>query len=76
MCILKLICFVGIYYFSHCDKHISGPTEFEILQNLEEIVGLSLPLDKLKLSYMDVNTAKNFILNRVTFCQSRIDVSL
>lgn len=53
-----------------------GPTEFEILQNLEELVGLSLPLDKLKVSYTDVNTAKNFILNRVTICQSRIDVSL
>lgn len=52
---------------------MSGPTEFEILQNLEEIVGFSLPLDKLKLSYTDVNTAKNFILNRVTFCQSRVD---
>ena len=67
---------MGIYYFSHCDKHISGPTEFEILQNLDEIVRLSPPLDKLELSYTDVNTAMNVILNRVTFCQSCIDVSL
>lgn len=56
---------------------MSGRTEFEILQNLEEIVGLSVPLDKIfKLSYIDVNTAKNYILNCVTFCQSRIDLSL
>lgn len=55
---------------------MSGPTEPKILQHLEEIVELSLPLNKLKQSYTDVNTAKNFILNCVTFCQSRIDVSL
>lgn len=77
VCILQLIHFVGIsIIFPIVIKHISGPTEFEILQNLEEIVGFSLPLDKLKLSYTAVNTAKNFILNCVTFCQSRVDVSL
>ena len=67
-----LLC--GYLLFSHCDKHVSGPTEF--LKNLQEIVELFLPLDKLKLSYTDVNSAKNFILNHVTFCQSHIDVSL
>ena len=54
---------------------VSGPTEREILQNLEEIVELALPLDKFKKPYKDVNTAKNLILNRVTFCQARVDVS-
>ena len=33
-----------------------------------------LPLEKLKKAYTDINTAKNLILNRVTFCQSRVDV--
>ena len=54
---------------------VSGPTEREILQHLEEIVELALPLDKFKKPYKDVNTAKNLILNRVTFCQARVDVS-
>ena len=54
----------------------SGPTEFEILQNFEEIVELALPLDKFKKPYQDVNTSKNLLLNRVTFCQTRVDVRL
>ena len=53
----------------------SGPTELEILGHLEEIFELALPLDKFKKPYKDVNTAKNLILNRVTFCQTRSDVS-
>nr|XP_058952586.1 uncharacterized protein LOC131779985 [Pocillopora verrucosa] len=52
-----------------------GPTDQEILQHLEEIVELALPLDKFKKPYEDVNTAKNLILNRVTFYQARVDVS-
>lgn len=54
---------------------MSGPTDREILQHLEEIVELALPLDKFKKPYEDVNTAKNLILNRVTFYQARVDVS-
>lgn len=54
---------------------MSGPTDQEILQHLEEIVELALPLDKFKKPYEDVNTAKNLILNRVTFYQARVDVS-
>ena len=53
----------------------SGPTEQEILQHLEETVELALPLDKFKKPFEDVNTAKNLILNRVTFYQARVDVS-
>ncbi|CAH3036645.1 unnamed protein product [Pocillopora meandrina] len=47
---------------AHC------PTEFEILQHLEEIIELALPLDKFKKPYQEVNTAKNLIFNRVKFC--------
>ena len=53
-----------------------GPTEQEILNNIEDIVEQALPLDKLKKGYTDLNTSKNLILNRVTFCQSRVDVSM
>ena len=53
-----------------------GPTEQEILNNIEDIVEQALPLDKLKKGYTDLNTSKNLILNRVTLCQSRVDVSM
>ena len=53
-----------------------GPTEQEILNNIEDIVEQALLLDKLKKGYSDLNTSKNLILNRVTFCQSRVDVSM
>ena len=59
---------------STCHLFFSGPTELEILQNLDEIVEQALPLDKLKNASSDVNTAKNFVLTKVTFCQSRDDV--
>ena len=62
-------------YINVINSCVAGPTELEILTNLEEIAELSLPLDKLKRQYNDINTAKNLILNRVTFCQSRVDVS-
>jgi len=55
---------------------MSGPTEFEILQNFEEIVELALPLDKFKKLYQDVNASKNLVLHRVTVCQTRVDVRL
>lgn len=53
-----------------------GPTEQEILNNIEDIVEQALPLDKLKKGYADLNPSKNLILNRVTFCQSHVDVSM
>ena len=53
-----------------------APTEQEILNNIEDIVEQALPLDKLKKGYTDLNTSKNLILNRVTFCQSGVDVSM
>ncbi|XP_068699580.1 uncharacterized protein [Montipora foliosa] len=55
---------------------MSGPTELEILKDLDEFVEQALPLEKLKKAYTDINTAKNLILNRATFCQSRVDVSV
>ncbi|CAH3032064.1 unnamed protein product [Pocillopora meandrina] len=36
---------------------MSDPTDREILQHLEEIVELAIPLDKFKKPYEDVNTA-------------------
>ena len=53
----------------------TGPTELEILQNIEDVVHHALPVKKMKDAFSDLNTAKNLILNRVTFCQSRINVS-
>ena len=47
----------------------------QIIQNIEDIVHHALPVKKLKDAFSDLITAKNLILNRVTFCQSRIDVS-
>jgi len=35
-----------------------GPTEQEILNNIEDIVKQALPLDKLKKGYADLNTSK------------------
>ena len=51
-----------------------GPTERDILANLDEIVDHALPILKMKKAYSDLNTAKNMILNRFTFCHSRVDV--
>ena len=52
-----------------------GPTELAILHNIEDIVHHALPVKKVKDAFSDLNTAKNVILNRITFCQSRVDVS-
>lgn len=35
-----------------------GPTELEILNNIEDIVVQALPLEKLKKTYADLNTSK------------------
>ena len=76
VCILKLIYSVGTYYFLTVINTFQVQQNFKFIKNLQEIVEPFLPLDKLKLSYTDVNSAKNFILNHVTFCQSHTDVSL
>ena len=52
----------------------SGPTERNILANLDDVVEHSLPIEKTKKTYSDLNTAKNMILNRITFCHSRVGV--
>jgi len=40
-----------------------GPTEREILENLD-VVEHALPIEKMKMAYSDLNTAKNLILIR------------
>ncbi|XP_068733016.1 uncharacterized protein [Montipora capricornis] len=55
-----------------CVSSMSGLTELEILRELVVIVEQALPLEKLKKTYKDLNTARDFILNRVTFCQTRV----
>lgn len=71
---------LSMYSFLHRNSPITfifvGPTEREILHNIEDIVEHALPLEKLKKAYTDLNTAKNLILNRVTFCQRCVDVSM
>ena len=47
----------------------------QILQNIQDIVHHALPIKKLKDAFSDLITAKNLILNRITFCQSRVNVS-
>ena len=47
----------------------------QIHQNIEDIVHHALLVKKLKDAFSDLTTAKNLILNQVTFCQSRIEVS-
>lgn len=51
-----------------------GPTEREILAHIEEIVDHGLPIHKMKSAYRDLNSAKNMILNRITFCHKQVDV--
>ena len=53
----------------------SGPTERNILANLDDVVEHSLPIEKMiQKTYSDLNTAKNMILNLISFCHSRVDV--
>ena len=47
--------------------------ERNFLASLDDIVEHSLPIEKMKKKYSDLNTAKNRILNRITFCHSRVD---
>ena len=51
-----------------------GPTEREILANFEDIVEHALPLEKMKNAYSNLNSAKNIILNHITFWHTPIDV--
>ena len=52
-----------------------GSTEKEYLSNIDTIVERSLTLDKLKAYYRDVEAAKLFIMNKVTYCQERVMVT-
>ena len=47
----------------------------QIVQNIEDIVHHALPIKKLKDASSDLVTAKNLILNQITFCQSKVNVS-
>lgn len=51
-----------------------GPTERDILPNIDDVVEHALPVDKMKNAYSNLNSAKNLILNRITFCHTRVDV--
>lgn len=42
---------------------MSGPTEMQIHQNIEDIVHHALLVKKLKDAFSDLTTAKNLILN-------------
>lgn len=53
-----------------------GSMEREIFYNIEDIVDYVFFLEKFKKGYIDLNIVKNLILNRVIFCQRRIDVSI
>ena len=50
--------------------------ERDILANLDDIVEHALPIEKTKMAYSDLNTAKNMILNHITFCHTRVNVML
>ena len=41
--------------------------ERNFLASLDDIVEHFLPIEKMKKTYSDLNTAKNMILNRITF---------
>jgi hypothetical protein len=45
------------------------------LKNSETIVERTLPLPKLKAYFKDVDAAKMFLLNKVTFCEERVKVN-
>ena len=53
-----------------------GNTEREFLRNIESIVRNALPHDKLKAFYHDPEVAKLALLNKVTFCSERIEVTV
>ena len=57
---------------TNCCRFV-GPTERDILANPDETVDYFLPIEKMKTTYSDLNSAKNMILNHIT-CHSRVDV--
>ena len=56
---------------------LSGSMEREVLKNFEDIVQKTLPVDKVTRYYKECSgTAKEVILNYVTYFEERIVVSL
>ena len=53
---------------SFCTIFPEGSTEREFLTNTETIVRNSLPHDKLRSYFGDPESAKEALLNKVTFC--------
>ena len=53
-----------------------GPTEHDLLANLDDVEKHALPIEKMKMAYSDLNTAKNMILSGMTFCHTRVNVML
>lgn len=58
----------------HLIFSLKGNTEREFLANIESIVRNSLPHEKLKVYFADIESAKMAILNKVTFCSERVKV--
>ena len=58
---------MGLYYIAACAQLLIMIPELAILHNIEDIVHHALPVKKVKDAFSDLNTAKNVILNRITF---------
>lgn len=52
-----------------------GNTERQILSAIEEIVEESLPVPKMTAHYKDPEAAKHYVLNKITFCETRQKVN-
>lgn len=53
----------------------SGSTERRFLENIEEIVTQSLPLENLRRFFKDKDVAETYLLNQITFCEEMIQVN-
>ena len=51
-----------------------GSTECRFLENIEEIVTQSLPLENLRF-FKDKDVAETYLLNQITFCEEMIQVN-
>lgn len=52
-----------------------GSTERRFLENIEEIVTQSLPLENLRRFFKDKDVAETYLLNQITFCEEMIQVN-
>ncbi len=54
---------------------VSGSTERRFLENIEEIVTQSLPLENLRRFFQSKDVAETYLLNQITFCEEMIQVN-